>query len=54
MIIELNDQEATVLRQLLNLAVKAGGLEVAEAAVVIDKKIVEAARAAAQPRNADA
>lgn len=37
--ITLNDQEKTVLLQLIDLAVKAGGLQVAEAALVLSKKI---------------
>ena len=39
--VELNDNEASVLVQLLDIAVKAGGLNVAEAAVVISKRIEE-------------
>lgn len=37
--ITLTDQEKTVLLQLIDLAVKAGGLNVAEAAIVLSKKI---------------
>lgn len=37
--IVLSDQEKNVLLQLLDLAVKAGGLNVAEAALVLSKKI---------------
>ena len=37
--IEFTDQELQVLTQLLDIAVKAGGLNVAEAASVLAKKI---------------
>ena len=37
--IEFTDQELQVLTQLLDIAVKAGGLNVAEAATVLSKKI---------------
>ena len=37
--IEFTDQELQVLTQLLDIAVKAGGLNVAEAATVLAKKI---------------
>lgn len=42
-IIKLSEQEAKVLTQLIDLAVKAGGINVAEAAVVLVKKIEESA-----------
>ena len=49
--IEFGESEARVLLQLIHLAVKAGGLEVAEAAVVLSRKIQAAAtaEAAAEP-----
>ena len=37
----LNQNEASVLLQLIDLAVKSGGLNVAEAAVIFVKKIQE-------------
>ena len=37
--LELNEQEKNALIGLINLAVKAGGLEVAEAGVILAKKI---------------
>lgn len=39
--ITLTEQEKTVLLQLIDLAVKAGGLNVAEAALILSKKINE-------------
>ncbi len=43
--LEFTDQEAQVLLQLLDLAVKAGGLQVSEAALVIAKKVQDASDA---------
>lgn len=40
--VRLTDEEATVLLQLIDMAVKAGGLNVAEVAVVLMKRIQEA------------
>lgn len=40
--LELTTQEATVLSQLIDLAVKANGLQVAEAGLVLARKISEA------------
>lgn len=37
--VKLTTQEANVLLQLIDLAVKSGGIAVAEAAVVLTKKI---------------
>jgi hypothetical protein len=37
--ISLSEQEASVLLQLIDLAVKSGGIAVAEAAVILSKKI---------------
>jgi len=37
--LELNEKEATALINLINLAVKTGGLEVAENALYLTKKI---------------
>jgi hypothetical protein len=36
---ELTEQERNVLQQLIDLAIKAGGLKVAEAGVVLAKKL---------------
>lgn len=49
--IELNDNEAKVLTGLLDIAVKAGGLQVAEAAIALAKKVVMAAQAEAQTKT---
>lgn len=46
--LELTIQEATVLNQLLDLAVKSNGLQVAEAAVVLSHKIRTAVASAQQ------
>lgn len=43
--LELDDHEANVLTGLIDLAVKSGGLNVAEAAVVLTRKIAAAAQA---------
>jgi hypothetical protein len=40
--LELNEQEKLALLQLLDLAVKAGGLGVAEAALVLARKVKDA------------
>jgi len=37
--LELNEQEKNALIELINLAVKSGGLSVAEAGVILAKKI---------------
>lgn len=44
MTIELTNEEANALAQLLDLAVKAGGLGAAEAALPIFKKLQDAAK----------
>ena len=44
--VSLTEQENNVLIQLIDLAVKSGGLQVAEASVVLSKKL-QAAQAAA-------
>jgi len=36
---EFSDREVAVLKTLINLAVKAGGLQVAEAAVVLNRRL---------------
>ena len=41
-IIKLNENEASALIELLNIAVKAAGLQAAEAALVLTKKVEEA------------
>ena len=45
--IELNENEASALLQLIDIAVKAAGLSAAEAGVVLAKKIQTAAKDAA-------
>lgn len=40
-VLEMNEQEKGVVLALFDLAVKSGGMQVAEAAVVLTKKIVE-------------
>jgi hypothetical protein len=40
--LKLSDDEALSLRNLLDVAVRAGGMRAAEFAVIIDKRIVEA------------
>jgi len=42
----LTEQEAVNLRNLLDAAVRAGGMRAAEAAIPIDYKVMEAAREA--------
>jgi hypothetical protein len=42
--LKLTDDEALSLRNLLDVAVRAGGMRAAEFAVIIDKKIVESAQ----------
>ena len=42
-------QELNVLQQLLDIAVKAAGMQAAEAAVVLSKKLTEAAASVAEP-----
>ena len=44
--IELNDEEARVLVEFLNVAVKSAGLDAAEAALHFRRKIMDAAAAA--------
>lgn len=39
MTVEFTEQEIKVLLQIMDIAVKAGGLQVAEAAVVLSKKL---------------
>ena len=43
--IELNDQEAQALTSLIDLAIKTGGLAVAEAGLVLAKRIQDAKNA---------
>ena len=52
--LELDDHEANVLTGLIDLAVKSGGLNVAEAAVVLTRKIAQAAQAKPAPAPAPA
>jgi hypothetical protein len=49
--VEYTAGEASALLQLIDLAVKSGGMQVAEAAVVLSNKIREAAKAAEQARE---
>lgn len=48
MTLELSTEEATALLNFIDLGVKATGLGSAEAAVILSKKIQEAAKAATQ------
>lgn len=50
--IELTDQEAQVLVNLMDVAVKAAGLQAAEAALVITKKL-QAAKQETEVKNDD-
>ena len=43
-VLELSDDEALSLRNLLDVAVRAAGMRAAEVAVPIDRKIIEAAQ----------
>ena len=47
----LTANEANVLVQLMDLATKAGGLKVAEAAVILTKKLQEAGASLTQPED---
>ena len=50
--IELTDQEANALRAIMDLGVKSGGINVAEAAAVLDRKLraaVEDSKKEAEP-----
>ena len=47
-------QELAALRQLLNLALMAKGMDVAQAALALDQKIAEALNAFAAARQAEA
>ena len=38
-IVELTDQEITANRELINIALKAGGMPVAVAAITLDRKL---------------
>lgn len=49
--LELSDEEALSLRNLLDVAVRAGGMRAAEVAVLLDKKIVDAAQRMAKPNG---
>ena len=44
MIVKLNEQEANALIQLIDLAVKSGGLQVAQAGAELHAKIIEAGK----------
>jgi uncharacterized membrane protein len=46
--LELTDEEALSLRNLLDVAVRAAGMRAAEFAVIIDKKIVESVEQSAK------
>lgn len=54
MTIELTEQEGQALLQLIDLAVKSGGLNVAQAGFVLAAKISEAAKTKTQPQVPDA
>lgn len=49
--ISLTEQEAVVLRTLLDAAVRAQGMRAAEAALVLDGKIFKALEAAQKPQE---
>lgn len=49
--LELTDQEAQVLVELIDLATKTGGIQVAKVAVPIVDKIMEAAKQGAVDTN---
>ena len=49
--LDLTDEEALSLRNLLDVAVRAAGMRAAEFALVIDKKIVESADQTAKPNG---
>ena len=51
---ELTTQEAQALLQLIDLACKAGGVNVAEACLVLSKKIVDASKVANELPASDA
>lgn len=52
--IELNEQEANALIELINLAVKSGGLNVAQAGFVLAAKVQNAAQAAKKEGESNA
>ena len=52
--IEFSEQEANALIELINLAVKSGGLNVAQAGVVLASKIQSAAQAAKKESDQNA
>ncbi len=49
--IELTVNEINALRKIIDIAVKSKGMEVAEAAVVLDKKIQECAKKLFEEKN---
>jgi hypothetical protein len=51
--IEFTDNELNILVQLLDIAVKAQGLNVAEAAVVLARKVAEVGGSEANPEYAE-
>ena len=51
--IEFTDQELNILIQLLDIAVKSQGLSVAEAAVVLARKVGEVADNSPEPQIAE-
>jgi len=51
--LELANNEAQVLTSLIDIAVKSGGLQVAEAGVALAKKIADAAKVEAQQPETD-
>jgi hypothetical protein len=54
MTIEFTEQEGQALLQLIDIAVKSGGLNVAQAGVILASKISEAAKPKTQPETQDA
>lgn len=53
MIIEFTEQELKVLMQLIDISVKAGGIQVAEAAVILNKKLQAALPQTETPKETE-
>ena len=53
MTIELNEQEANALLQLIDIAVKSGGLNVAQAGVILASKVSAASKPQEEPAKND-
>lgn len=50
MTIELNKEEANALLQLIDIAVKSGGIQVAKAGVILTEKILAESSKQSQPQ----